>query len=84
MARNSSIYLIPVAMAFLVFVAQFYAHENAVSKTSPSFLLALLMVALLLSYLALTVVGVLFPYVSLAYGVAGALFLVLAVVMFRR
>jgi hypothetical protein len=83
MASNSTAYLIPSGLAFLVFIAHFYAHENAVSKASPSFLLALLMVALLLSYLILNITDSLFAYASLSYGVFGLLCLGLAVIMFR-
>ena len=82
MAQNSSAYLIPLIMAFLVFAARFYARENAVSKTSPAFLLALLMVALLVAYMTLSVTASLIPYASLGFGIAGVLVLALAVFMF--
>ena len=83
LARNNSACLIPIVLAFLVFAARFYALENAASKTSPSFMLAMAMIGLLLAYMGLIVAASLFPFAALGFGIVGLLFLGLAIALFR-
>ena len=82
MWHNASAFLLPMILAFLAFIAKFYGMENAAAKSSPSFLLAMFMVALLTGYLVMVVTGTLFAYAALSFGVAGCLFLALAIYMF--
>jgi hypothetical protein len=83
MAQNSSIYLIPLAAAFFLFLAKVYGHERAITRGSASFALAGLSVLLLVSYLVLTVFQSMPPYTGLAYGITGIVLLGVGVLMIR-
>jgi hypothetical protein len=83
MDQNSSAYLIPMFGAFLLFIVKCYAFDNARVRGSPAFYLALFTVLLLLSYMTMNVMDLLVPYASLAFGIAGLVLLILAIVLFR-
>ncbi len=84
MSQNSSIYLIPVVVAFLLFVAKVYGQERAVTRGSLSFALAGLSVLLIVSYLVLFVLRLMPPYAGPAYGVTGIVLLGVAVLLLRN
>jgi hypothetical protein len=83
MAHNSLIYLIPLIAAFLLFIVKVYGFERARTQGSPSFALALLTVALIISYLTLTVLRIVPPWAGTGIGAAGVVLLGLAVLMLR-
>jgi hypothetical protein len=84
MSDNSSVYLIPLAVAFLLFLIKVYGQERAITRGSASFAMAMVSVLLLVSWLALMVLQMLPPYAGLAYGGVGVVLLVLSVVMLRN
>lgn len=83
MAQNSFIYLIPLVAAFVLFLAKCYLHEHARTQGSLSFLLAMVSVLLLMSYMGMLVLGVLPAYAAVAYGGVGAVMVGLAAILFR-
>ncbi len=83
MTNGPSYLLIPLVAAFLVFIARFYGREGAALKSSLSFLLACACVVLLLSYLALSVLGLLPPYAAYGYGAIGVILLIVGILRFR-
>jgi hypothetical protein len=83
MASNNSVWLVTLVMAFLVYVIKFYARERAGSVVSASFGLALLCLVLLLSYLLMSVLGMLVPYMAMSFGIVGLVLFLLGIVTFR-
>lgn len=83
MAYNTSIWLLPLMLAFLIYVGHFYIRERAASMMTVGFIMASLCMIALLSYLALSVLGMLVPYMAFGYGMAGIVLLVLAFFLFR-
>jgi hypothetical protein len=84
MTANSSIFLIPLVAAFVLFLGKVYGQERAVTRGSLSFALAVLSVLLLFSYLALNVVlAALPPFTGVAYGVVGVILVGVAVLLIR-
>jgi hypothetical protein len=75
MTNTSTILLVPFILAFLVFVLRFYNREGASSMRRPSFLLALLTVAIAGSYLILGVAKALPPYSTPGFAVVGLILL---------
>jgi hypothetical protein len=84
MAYNSSLYLIPLVIAWFVLVLAFYFRDNAVSRLSLSFILAVLSMLMLLSYLVMSVVGALPPYMGIAFGGTGTLFFLIGLLLLLR
>jgi hypothetical protein len=82
MAGANSLVLIPTVLAFLVFAARFYAKERAISRASPSFILACFSVVVLASYPVLTVFGLGFPNAMMIYGFGGAGLLALGIILY--
>jgi hypothetical protein len=79
MSNFSTIILVPFILAFLTFVLRFYGRESASSMRNPSFLLALLTVVSAGAYLYLRVTGLLPPYGTAGFGLAGLVLLGTAV-----
>jgi hypothetical protein len=84
MAQNSSIYLIPLVVAFLLLLGKVYGQERAITRGSLSFALAGLSVLLLISYLTLFVLRLMPPYAGVAYGAVGVVLLGAAVLLLRN
>ena len=76
---SNSIVIAPFILAFLVFALRFYALERAVSKTNPSFLLALATVLIAGCYLFLGVIDTMPPYGAISFGLVGLALFALAV-----
>jgi len=83
MASNNSVWLVTLVMAFLVYVIKFYARERAGSIFSASFGLASLCLLLLLTYLVMSVLGMLVPDMAMSFGIEGLVLFVLGIVTFR-
>jgi hypothetical protein len=79
MSNTSTIILIPFILAFLVFVFRFYSRERAASMANPSFLLAVATVLTAGLFLVLGVIDSLPQYGTIGFGVAGVVFLAIAV-----
>lgn len=73
MIENTPLALLPLIAGLLVLAARFYIREGAISILSPTFLLAMLAMAMLIGYLLLTVLGLLPPYAWVAFGGVGLL-----------
>jgi hypothetical protein len=84
MSANSTAYLIPLAVAFFLFLGKVYGPERAMAGSSPSFYLAALSVLLAVGYLAGSVLALLPPYSGLAVGLIGLGMLGIAVLLIRR
>lgn len=84
MNLNSSLYLLPLIGAFLLFVVKCYAHDNARVRGSVAFFLAMVCVILLMLYMGMTVLSLLPSYAPLTYGIVGLVMLGLSVAMLRR
>jgi hypothetical protein len=80
MSNTSTFILVPFILAFLVFVFRFYSRERAASMTNPSFLLAVATVLTAGLYLVLGVINSLPPYGTIGFGVAGLVYLAIAIV----
>jgi predicted phage tail protein len=63
--------LLPLIAGILILVARFYVREGAISIFSTSFMLATLGVAMLIGYMALTVLQMLPPYAWVGFGGIG-------------
>ena len=72
MVENTPLALLPLIAGLLVLVARFYVRERAISIFSPSFMLATLAVALLITYMVLRVAGILPHYAWIGFGGIGA------------
>jgi quinol-cytochrome oxidoreductase complex cytochrome b subunit len=75
MTNTTTILLVPFILAFLVFVLRFYNREGASSMARPSFLLAMLTVAIAGAYLILGVLGALPPYSTISFAAVGLILL---------
>lgn len=75
MTNTSTVLLVPFILAFLAFVLRFYNREGASSMTRPSFLLAILTVAIAGAYLILGITGALPPYSTIGFAVVGLVLL---------
>jgi hypothetical protein len=75
---------IPFVIAFIVFLAKFYAHENLGSLANPTFLLACLSALLPILFLSLHMMGVTIPYGGVVAGVIGLALAIWSVVRFMR
>ena len=80
MTNTTTFLLVPFILAFLVFVFRFYNREGAGSVTRPSFLLAMLTVAIAFAYLILGITGVLPPYSTIGFAAVGLILLTTAIV----
>jgi hypothetical protein len=63
--------MLPLIAGILVLTARFYAREGAISIFSMSFMLAVLGVLMLITYMLLLVIGALPPYAWVAFGGVG-------------
>ena len=71
MVENTPLALLPLIAGILILTARFYVREGAISVFSPSFMLAVFAVLLLIAYMILTVVGMLPPYAWVGFGGVG-------------
>ena len=71
MVQNTPLALLPLIAGILILVARFYVREGAISIFSTSFMLATLGVAMLIGYMALTVLQMLPPYAWVGFGGIG-------------
>ncbi len=71
MTNTTSFLLAPFILAFFLFVFRFYSREGAASVKNPSFILAILTVALAGSYLVLGVTDSLPPHAAIGYAALG-------------
>jgi quinol-cytochrome oxidoreductase complex cytochrome b subunit len=79
MTSSSTFILVPFIVAFIVFVLRFYNREGASSVTRPSFLLAILTVAIAFTYLILGIIGELPPYGTIGFALIGLILLGIAI-----
>jgi quinol-cytochrome oxidoreductase complex cytochrome b subunit len=79
MTSATSLLLMPLILAFLVFVFRFYSRESASSIKNLSFVLAILTVLVAGSYLVLGVIGMLPPYSTIGFLVIGLILLATAI-----
>jgi hypothetical protein len=84
MLDYSGFVFIPFIVAFLMFVAKFYAHENVASLGNPTFLLACLAAVLPILFLSLHTMGVVIPYGAVVIGGIGLVMALWSVVRFMR
>jgi quinol-cytochrome oxidoreductase complex cytochrome b subunit len=75
MSNASTFILVPFIVAFLMFVLRFYNREGASSMIRPSFLLAILTVAIAFTYLILGVINMLPPYGTIGFALIGLILL---------
>jgi hypothetical protein len=71
MIENTPLALLPLIAGILVLTARFYVREGAISIFSLSFILATLAVAMLITYMVLTVLDILPPYAWVGFGGVG-------------
>lgn len=79
----STIVLLPFFAAILTFFGIFYAREKATSLCSRNFLLGVLSILGLASYLALQVAEMMSSTVTIAYAVVGVVLFIVALVSTR-
>ena len=72
-------YLAPYVLAFVTSILRFYGHEHAASKSSPTFILAILTVVVALAFLFLGIGGFLPAYGSLIFLAIGIVLLGLSI-----
>ena len=84
MTESMTLALLPLVMALLVLSARFYAKEGATSLLSPTFMLMGLSMAMLVVYMAMTVMAVVPAYSWVVFGGLGTLMTVGGLVSFFR
>lgn len=84
MHENSSLAVFAYPFAFALSLMKFYMQENAATMKSLSFFLACLCIVLPILFLALRVLGWLFPFASLVFCIVGVGLLVTSAIRFRR
>lgn len=72
-------FLAPYVLAFVSSILRFYGREHAGSKTSPSFILAVVTVIVALTFLFLGVGGFLPAYGGVAFLIFGLILLALSI-----
>ena len=83
MPQSSTIVLIPLLSAILLYFSVFYIKEKAIDKGSRNFILACVSILALMSFLVLRVLEMLGPTGTVAYAIVGVLLLVGALVSTR-
>jgi cytochrome c biogenesis protein CcdA len=72
--------LAPYFLAFVAYILRFYGREHAGSKSSPSFILAVVTVVVALSFLFLGIGGFLPAYGDTVFLAVGIVLLVFAII----
>ncbi len=83
MSQSSTIIVLPLLLAILIFVGIFYGRERAYSPRSHNFISAVAAIVCLGSYLLLRVVDAMSFTTTIVYGVIAAGFLIWAIVCTR-
>lgn len=73
MIQSTPLALLPLIAGILVLTARFYVREGAISIFSVSFMLATLAVAMLITYMILSVLSLLPSYAWVGFGGVGLL-----------
>lgn len=84
MHENTSLAIFAYPFAFALSLMKYYMQENAASMKTLSFILACVCIAIPIVFLALRVVGHLFPYAALVFCVVGVGLLVTSAVRLAR
>jgi small neutral amino acid transporter SnatA (MarC family) len=84
MVQNTPLALLPLIAGVLVMTARFYLREGAISVFSTSFMLAVVAVVMLVTYMVLLVTGVVPDYAWVGFGGVGMLMTVGGIWSFYR
>jgi hypothetical protein len=79
-AMTHTYFLAPYFLAFVAYILRFYGREHAGSKSSPSFILAVVTVVVALSFLFLGIGGFLPAYGGTVFLTVGIFLLVFAII----